>query len=119
MSTAAIAGFDGSVSGPTGASEVKDFTINLTTEALDTTSFDSGGYREFIEGLKGATGSFTSQGTAPVSRGICTATFKTKSSGGATIAGSILVSQAAVSTPVEGVVTCACDFSFTGSITIS
>lgn len=57
--TNAFAGFKGkiliSTDGGTNyneIAEIKEMTLNLTSELEDATSHDSGGWREFIEGLK-------------------------------------------------------------------
>lgn len=117
--TTAIAGFDGSLTGPTGLVEVKNWKLDVTTEALDATSMSSGGYKEFVEGLKGASGSFTSQGTAIPARGLSAMTLKTKSTGGATITGSAIVNSVSVGDPVDGLVTYDGSFVFTGSVGIT
>jgi len=117
--TTAIAGYDGSFSGPTGISEVINWNVDVTTEELDATSMSSGGWREFIEGLKGASGTASVQGTAIPARGLSAATLKTKSTGGATITGSVLVNRVGIGVPVDGKVTYDVAFSFTGSVGIS
>ena len=59
MSTSAIPGFNGqvfiSIDGGTNykkLGELRDMTINIEAELIDATSHDSGGWREFIAGLK-------------------------------------------------------------------
>ena len=59
MATSAIPGFDGQVliSDDAGVTfnklgELRDMTINIEAELIDATSHDSGGWREFIAGLK-------------------------------------------------------------------
>jgi len=118
MATAAICGYDGSVSGVTGVTEVTQWTISRTVDANDATSMDSIGWKEFIACLKGGSGSFTSIGHE-AAVGSYTATFKTKSSGGATISGAIIVQKCSVESSVAGIVTYNHDFVFTGAVGIS
>lgn len=65
MPTAAIPGFNAKIySSSDGGStfqliaEITDATLNVEKDPIETTSFDSGGWREFIDGLKtwGVTG---------------------------------------------------------------
>lgn len=114
-----IAGFDGSIAGPTGVVEVKNWKCDLRTAKLDATSMGSNGYEEFIAGLQGGSGSFTSGGTVAPSRGLSAATLMTKSTGGMTLTGSIFIERATVNVPVDGMVSYDCEFSWTGSIGIS
>ncbi len=119
MATAAIAGYDGSVSGPSGVSEVTQWEIDLTVDSVDATSFDSNGWHEFIAGLQGANGSFTAIGSPPATGAASSATFKTKSTGGKSISGDIIVTSVKYTTPVEGRVEYAATFQFTGEVTVA
>ena len=117
--TTAIAGFSGSITGPTGFVEVTQWKLTLTTAALDATSMASAGFEEFITGLKGAKGTATCQGTVIPVQGLSAGTLKTASTGGATISGSILIHEVGIGVPVEGKVTYDVSFNFTGSITVA
>ena len=119
MSTAAISGHDGSITGTTGMSEVIDWKAEITTREIEATSMGSGGYEEFIEGLKGATFNGTCQGTILPSRGLSAVTLKTKSTGGITISGLAIIGRVGVTDPVDGRVTYDFDGKFTGSVTIA
>ena len=55
---AAIAGKGGSVVCSSAQTMVKNWTVNHTGDALDATSFDSSGVREFVAGLTGWSGNF-------------------------------------------------------------
>jgi hypothetical protein len=117
--TTAISGHDGSISGPSGMGEVTQWKCELTVKELDATSMGSAGYEEYIEGLKGASVSATCQGVSLPTRGLSAITLKTKSSGGITISGSVLISKVGIADPVDGKVTYDIDGKFTGSITIA
>lgn len=113
--TTAIAGYGGSLSGPTGISEVTQWKAAITTDKLDATNMGSGGWREFIPGLIGMEGTCTCQGTAIPSRGLSAATLDTS---GPTFTGSVFVDKVDVNVPVDGKVTYDVSFAFTGSITV-
>ena len=57
MATASKCGSTGSVNG---FGEIIKWTLNLNQEALEATSMDSGGVKEYIACLKSADGSFSS-----------------------------------------------------------
>lgn len=117
--TTAVAGYDGSITGPSGMTEVINWNLDVTVEELDATSMASSGWKEFIEGLRGASGSASVQGTVIPTRGLSAATLKTKSTGGSTISGSILINRVGIGVPVDGKVTYDVGFSFTGSVAIA
>lgn len=117
-----IAGFGGSVTGLTGVTEVKNWKIDLKIAKLDatcmagTTGTGSVGWEEYIAGLQGASGSFTSGGTVAPSRGSdASASFST---GSIVVSGSIFVERATANVPVDGVVSYDCEFAFSGSVTV-
>ncbi len=118
MATAALCGMGGVVTGSGGGTEVTKWTVDQTIEALDATSMASAGWKERIACLKGATGNYSCVGAEP-SVGAATGSFKTKSTGGYNIGGAIIVTKVTVNTPVDGVVSFDCDFTFTGTITIT
>lgn len=117
--TTAISGHDGSITGPNGMTEVVSWNCDVTCEDLDATSMASSGWKEFIEGLKGASGSASVQGTLAPSTGISAGTLKTKSTGGTTLSGSIKIGRVGIGVPVDGKVTYDVDFQFTGSVAIA
>ena len=117
--TTAISGHSGSIVGPSGVSEVINWSADITEEALDATSMASTGWKEFIAGLKGVTGSASCQGSAAPATGKTAGTLKTKSTGGTTLTGSVLVSSVGVGVPVDNKVTYDVNFSFTGSVAIA
>jgi predicted secreted protein len=117
--TTAISGKDGVVTGANSASEVTEWSVSLTAEALEATSMDSNGWREFIVGLQGASGSLTCIGARPTTGSAASLVLKTKSSGGVEISGAAIFSSVEVATPVDGVVTYSADFTFTGEVTVA
>lgn len=115
MATAAICGTTGTVSGGT---EVISWTVTKTQEAVEATSMASGGFKERIPCLIGATFSFTAIGAKPT-MGAASGQFKTASAGGATISGAIIINKVSVETPVEGVVTFTAEGVFTGAVSVA
>ena len=114
-STSAIAGYGGAVTGLAAATEITNWSIDLTQEILEATSFASNGWREFILGLKGGTGTFTCVGTPPAIGSDTSVVFDT---GGPTITGDILVGSITYNTPVDGIVSYDVTFTLCGSISL-
>jgi hypothetical protein len=119
MATTAISGHDGSITGPSGMSEVINWKADITIRELEATSMASAGWEEFIEGLKGASFSGSCQGTTLPTRGLSAITLKTKSTGGITLTGSAIIGKVGITDPVDGKVTYDFDGKFTGSVAIS
>lgn len=117
MATSALCGYSGSVTGP-GATEVTQWEITQTQEAVEATSFESAGWKERVACLKGATGSFRSVGSSS-EVGLHTGCSFKDNAAGYTISGSIVINQITVDTPVDGIVSFTHTFSFTGNITAS
>ena len=116
MSSSAICGLGGTLTGLTGATEIQSWQINQTVDALDATSMASNGWGENIACLLGATGSVKTLhafNTGPYAISATTGTSKY------TIAGNVIVTKVTCETPVEGLVSYAGDFVFTGKITIT
>lgn len=114
--TVAVAGYGGTLTGPTGISEVTQWKAAITTDRLDATNFGSGGWKEYIPGLIGMDGTCTCQGTAIPARGLNAGTLT--SNGGPTFTGSVFIDKVDVNVPVDGKVTYDVSFSFTGSIAV-
>lgn len=124
MATTAIAGYSGMVSGAgaNSATEIKSWQVTITTEALDATSMSSNGWREFICGLRGATGTFTCIGTHPTVSTVNTnsITLDTNTgAGGFTISGTCIITSVEYGDAVDGVVTYTAQFTMTGTVTIT
>lgn len=116
MSTAAICGAMGSVTGVTGLTEVTNWQINLTMDSLDATSFSSEGWKQRVGCLVGATGTFDSIGEeAGVAPGpYATAEFLTGDSPALSVSGAIIVTERNVQADVNGVIKISHSFVFTG-----
>ena len=114
MSTAALCGLSGTVTGPTGVTECTNWEATLNVAAEDATSFNSDGWRERIACLKGGSGTFRSIGHPSVV-GAGTGSFKTSATG-LTIGGAIIITKIDTETPVNGIVSFAHSFNFTGAI---
>lgn len=124
MATTAIAGYSGTVSGTgaNSATEIKSWQLTITTEALDATSMASSGWREFICGLRGGTGTFTCIGTPPTVSTVATnsITLDTNTgSGGNTYSGTCIITSVEYGDTVDGVVTYVAQFTMTGAITVT
>jgi len=119
--TGSFHGYDGDVTGITGVTEVREWTVDVAQEIADATSFASNGWREHVLGLKGGTGSFTAVGsTAPATGSLATVTFKVGSgTGDPSIAGAITITNVNWAVPVDDVVVWSADFTFCGSFTVT
>ena len=111
MATSALCGSEGSVSGIGTTTEVFYWEVTQHQDAIESTSFDSGGWKERIACLKGATGSIKAY--TPIVTGPLTSSFKI---GSHTISGNIRMHRVTCDTPVEGVVTFNGEFTFTGAV---
>ena len=123
MATIAISGKNGSVAatGGTGTvgAEVKNWDTSIELDLEDATSFDSEGWKEFVAGLQGATGSLTAVGGLPLLGSVTSITLQTGSTtGDLEITGAAFINVGAVTTPVDGIVEYSGSFTFTGSVTI-
>ena len=111
---AAISGKTGQVNGL--CNSIKSWEVNVTTDMLDVTDFCSDGWREFIEGLSGATGSlvateaFTLAGPAALAL--------TNSAGGLSISGDAYLNETGVSNAVDGSMEYNYSFTYTGEVTV-
>lgn len=114
--TTALAGYEGSVTGVAGTAEITSWTISLTQDVLDATSFDSSGWRQFVAGLKGATGSMTAKGLDFDLGATASAVFTTKA-GSKTFTASILINESTTSVPVDGIIEYSCSFTVCGEVT--
>ncbi|MFW5879307.1 MAG: hypothetical protein ACOCUV_00635 [bacterium] len=110
---AAIAGKTGTVDGA--CNEVKSWSVTINTDMLPATNFCSNGWRKFVEGLKGATGSLESterySGSSSITLG--------NTEGGASIAGNVLWHEEVIENDVEGLMTYSQGFTFDGEVTVT
>lgn len=110
-----MCGLSGTVTGPTGATEVTQWDVTLNVDAQEATSFSSSGWKERIACLKGGSGTFRSIGDSSTV-GAHSGSFKTNAAG-LTIGGNIIITKIDVETPVNGIVSFNHSFNFTGAIT--
>lgn len=110
---AAISGKTGTVDGA--CNSIKSWEVTISTDMLDATDFCSNGWREFVEGLKGATGTITSTERYTGSSTISLA----NSAGGVTISGSVLWNEESITNDVEGLVEYTQNFTFNGAVVIA
>jgi len=82
---------------------------------LDATDFCSSGWREFIEGLKGATGTITSTERYTGGSDITLA----NSAGGVSITGDVFWHEETFTNDVEGLMEYTQGFTFTGAVTVT
>jgi hypothetical protein len=120
MATTALSGKNGTAVIGSSTYEVTQWQANLEHEMVDGTSFESAGWKEFVPGLQGATGSLTMIGgigpdtsSAAVSLELAVST----TSGDLKITGSAFLQTRGASTPVDGRVEYTADFTFTGAVT--
>jgi len=121
MATTAIAGYNGTVTavGTEQGSEVSEWSATITTELMDATSFDSAGYREFVEGLKSCTGSFHAKGlTAPANGSASSLVLEAGAAGSLSISGAAIINEVNPGVPHDGLVEFDASFSYTGSYTL-
>jgi len=110
---AAISGKSGTISIGSGIC-VKEWSVDITTDRLDSTTTCSNGKREYIAGLRTATGSVTAYEFVPKSG----ATAVSFANGSVTVSGTALINES-ISSPVDGIVEFTYDLQFTGPVTVS
>jgi len=113
MSTSAVCGYSGTVTGPAGVTEVTQWEVTLNVAAEEATSMASGGFKEKIACLRSGTFTFRSIGHA-AAMGACSISLSTGH--GLTIGGSGIVSKCDIETPVSGIVSYNHSGTFTGAI---
>jgi len=79
------------------------------------TDFCSGGWREFVAGLKGATGTITSTERYTGNSDITLA----NTAGGVSISGNVLWNEETITNTVEGLIEYSQGFTFTGAVVIA
>jgi hypothetical protein len=121
MTTSAKAGKAGRVQVGATVTEVTGWTLDRTTDALDATSMASSGNREFIDGLFGWTGTFTSLTFINKTGSQASATFDvlagTPAATTPRFSGAIIITNEPVACEVGGVVQYAYTFTGTGACT--
>jgi len=116
---AEICGKTASVSmGGTVIAGIRDWSIDYTGDALETTDFADSGHRTYIAGLDGWTGSFNGFGQPSWSTSAVVGTkyagkFYIEKVGAQFYSGSVLITETALGNAVDGLATT--DYTFTGS----
>lgn len=113
-----LSGKQGSISG-VGNDQSFEWSIDLTVDIPEATTQQDSGWRTFVEGLYGATGSFSCRGNTLPSRGAVTVTCITDSGAAVTISGAAIVSVVSITSPVDGIVEFTGSFTFNGQPTVS
>jgi len=120
---AELSGKGGSVTSTGGDTSVKNWTMSLVGDALETTNFDnSTGGRSYIAGLTGWSGSYecnysTGNTVVPGTTGTIICRSSTGASG--LFTGGIIITGMDVSTPVDGIVTQSYTFQGTGAVALT
>lgn len=116
MTTSAVSGKAGIVSIGATVNEVTQWSMDRTVEALDATSMSSAGHKEFVAGLDGWTGTFTTLAFVNKTGSQAAATFQVGAAASAAnpkFTGAIIITNEPVAVDVGGVVNYA--YSFTGT----
>ena len=112
----AISGKTGIVVFTAGSLCATSWDVNFDVERLDASTFCSDGWKEYIAGLKGATGSVTSLEWRAIDPS--TLSLVTLTNDDVVFSGSAFLNTA-VTSPVEGRVEYTYDIQFSGEITVT
>ena len=119
-SSVAYCGSTGSITGPGGITEIFDWTVNLDIDTHDVITMDSAdGWVNVVGCLKGGSGSYKSYSSGATVGPIASIHLNSKSSGGVTISGAIIVNKCSTIVDVAGLVTWENSFVFSGDIAAS
>lgn len=116
MPTAALSGHTGTVTGAGTTAEVTKWDAKVSVKLLDATSFDSAGWKEFITGLQGCSGSIAMQ-TAPPAAGASVSL--ALGVGDIAISGTALIGKTGNMVEVAGKVNYTVEFKFTGAVSVA
>jgi hypothetical protein len=112
--TVAIAGYGGGVTIGGTHTEFREWTIDVTTDLYEA-SYLGKQWKQFVEGLKGATGSFVCRGAFSLPTSVAGAVFDT---GNATLTFDLKISSVSPHTPVDGLVEHTVNFTACGTVTL-
>lgn len=118
--TSAVTGKSGVVNIGGVVSEVTTWSMNRTNEPVDATSMSSSGNKEFVSGLNGFTGSFTTLAFLNKLGSQAAATFQVGAAASAAnpkYSGAIIITDEPVTVDVAGVVNYSYTFTGTGVCT--
>ena len=100
---------------------IREWSIDYTADALETTDFDDSGHKTFLAGLDGWTGSFSGFGQSGWSTNAALGTtyggnFYVSASTGSYYSGSIIIVGVSPATAVDGQATVSYSFQGTGAL---
>jgi len=120
---AAFAGYGGNVIFASGyTTNVYSWSVDFTSEALESTDFTSAGYRTYIPGLKSWSGSFECRldsANAIATPGAAPAAATFSADGTRTYTGDILITSNSLSVAVDGLASITVSFQGSGELTIN
>jgi hypothetical protein len=119
---ASISGKNGSVTFSSGDTYVKSWTLDYNADLYETTNFDDSGYRTYITGFTGWSGSYecncsTANSAVPGSTGEIVLMSSTESEG--SWRGDVYITGMTVNVPVDGLVTQNYTFQGSGALTVN
>ena len=114
--TSAISGQNLALTSMGGATEPRSANVDEHIDALDATSADSSGSREYITGLDNVEFSFECIGTKPSKGSQASVTID---SGGNTWSGAAIITDVGAAIPHDNVVAYSCRGVFNGTVSIS
>jgi hypothetical protein len=119
---ASISGKNGSVTFSSGDTYVKSWTLDYNADLYETTNFDDSGYRTYITGFTGWSGSYecnysTDNSAVPGSTGEIVLMSSTESEG--SWRGDVYITGMTVNAPVDGLVTQNYTFQGSGALTVN
>lgn len=117
---ARLAGYGGSVYAPGAIAGVREWSIDYTADALDSSGFDGGQNKTFIVGQKQWSGSFNGfKDGAPLAIGtVLAAEFKESATATQKWTGNIYITNIAPAAAVDGIVTYNYSFQGSGALTV-
>ena len=116
----ALSGKAGQVTGANGATNVREWSLSEVVDPLDCTNFDSGGWREFVEGLQGATGSISVVGARPATGAASTVQLDVSTaSGSVRLQGAAIINNVEASVAVDGLVEYNGELTVDGTLTVT
>ena len=120
MVTSAVTGMSAVINIGGSVAEAFNWSMDRNTEAVEATSFDSAGNREFVPGLFGWSGSFSTLRFMNKTGSQAAASFQVGASAGTAtpkFSGAIIITNEPCATPVDGRVEYAYTYTGTGVCT--
>ena len=115
----ALSGKNGKVTN-SGATQIKEWSLDDTLAPLDITNFDGNGFMEFVEGLQGATGALTAVGTRPVTGSVTGLLLDAgQTTGDLRLSGNAIIGAIGTGVAVDGVVEFSVDFTINGALVVT